>query len=233
VTRNLIILPANHFLEMITILQHGEHEPAGTIEDTLQEGSEPFRILRMYEGAPVPSNPPEKLIVLGGQMSVNDDREFPFLAEEKLLVKKAVARDSVVLGICLGAQMIAAACGKTVYRGEKELGWRKITGSNTSGHRFFPGEFVVFHWHKETFDLPEGAHLLATGKAVKNQAFMLNNTLGVQFHPEVTGEIIGYWARELGDDERLAITEESFNKLAGNQILCEALVSAFLNSWKW
>jgi GMP synthase-like glutamine amidotransferase len=218
---------------MITILRHGEHEPAGTIEPYLDSRNEPFEIIRLYEGDRLPHDPPKKLIILGGQMSVNDEQEYPFLVPEKALVKKAVAQGSTVLGICLGAQMIAAACGKTVYRGEKELGWRKITGSNTSGHRFFPGEFVVFHWHKETFDLPEGAHLLATGKAVKNQAFMLNNTLGVQFHPEVTGEIIGYWARELGDDERLAITEESFNKLAGNQILCEALVSAFLNSWKW
>ena len=232
VTRNLIILPANHFLEMITILQHGEHEPAGTIEDTLQEGSEPFRILRMYEGAPVPSNPPEKLIVLGGQMSVNDDREFPFLAEEKLLVKKAVARDSVVLGICLGAQMIAAACGKTVYNGEKELGWRTITGCNSPGNRFLPGHFEVFHWHKETFDLPEGARLLATGTAVKNQAFMLNNALGVQFHPEVTKEIIASWAKDLGADEKAGILKDSEEKLAENRILCDAIVHAFLAGWR-
>jgi len=218
---------------MITILQHGEHEPAGTVEDTLREANEPVTILRLYEGDPLPADPPEKLIVLGGQMSVNDEREFPFLVEEKQLVKKAVARGSVVLGICLGAQMIAAACGKKVYAGEKELGWRTINGCNTPGQRFFPGNFEVFHWHKETFDLPEGARLLATGKAVKNQAFMLENALGVQFHPEVTKEIIAFWAKDLGADERDAILKKSEENLDGNRILCDAIVRVFLAGWKW
>lgn len=218
---------------MITILQHGEHEPAGTITDTLHEKNEPYSIIRLYEGDPVPAEPPEKLIILGGQMSVNDEKEFPFLVPEKALVKKAVSNGSVVLGICLGAQMIAAACGKKVYTGEKELGWWAITGCHAPGQRFFPGEFDVFHWHKETFDLPDGARLLATGKAVKNQAFMLNNALGVQFHPEVTQEIIAYWAKDLGADERAAILKESEKKLDGNRILCNAIVSVFVSGWKW
>lgn len=218
---------------MITILRHGEHEPAGTIEDTLNAKNEPFTVIRLYEGDPVPADPPERLIVLGGQMSVNDEREFPFLVDEKSLVKKAVARGSTVFGICLGAQMIAAACGKTVYAGEKELGWRTLTGCNSPGHRFFPGQFNVFHWHKETFDLPEGARLLATGTAVKNQAFMLNNALGVQFHPEVTKEIITFWAKDLGADERDLILKDSEEKLIENRILCDAIVSVFLAGWKW
>jgi len=218
---------------MITILQHGEHEPAGTVEDTLREKNEPFTVLRLYEGDPVPAEPPKQLIILGGQMSVNDETEFPFLRDEKALVKKAVAGGSVVLGICLGAQMIAAACGKKVYAGEKELGWREITGCHAPGRRFFPGEFEVFHWHKETFDLPEGARLLATGKIIKNQAFMINNALGVQFHPEVTKEIITYWARDLGADERAAILKDSEKKLDENRILCDAIVQVFLTGWKW
>jgi GMP synthase-like glutamine amidotransferase len=218
---------------MITILQHGEHEPAGTVEETLNAESTSFSVIRLYEGDPVPAEPPEKLIILGGQMSVNDEREFPFLVGEKQLVKKAVARGSTVLGICLGAQMIAAACGKTVYAGEKELGWRTITGCHAPGQRFFPGEFDVFHWHKETFDLPEGARLLATGKAVKNQAFMINNALGVQFHPEVTKEIIAFWAKDLGADESAAILKDSEEKLDENRFLCDAIVHVFLAGWKW
>jgi GMP synthase - Glutamine amidotransferase domain len=218
---------------MITILQHGKHEPAGTIEETLNAENAPFSVIRLYEGDPVPADPPKKLIVLGGQMSVNDEREFPFLRDEKVLVKKAVAHGSTVLGVCLGAQMIAAACGKTVYAGEKELGWRTITGCHAPGQRFFPGEFDVFHWHKETFELPEGARLLATGKAVKNQAFMLKNALGVQFHPEVTKEIIAFWAKDLGEDERTAILKASEEKLDENRFLCDAIVHVFLAGWKW
>jgi len=218
---------------MITIFQHGKHEPAGTIEDTLQEEKEPFSILRLYEGDPVPAEPPEKLIVLGGQMSVNDEREYPFLTKEKLLINRAVAQGSAVLGICLGAQMIATAFGKTVYTGETERGWKTINGCHAPGQRFFPGNFEVFHWHAETFGLPEGARLLATGTEVKNQAFMLNNALGVQFHPEVTKEIITLWAKDLGTDERTAILKDSDKKLAENRILCDAIIHAFLAGWRW
>jgi len=218
---------------MITILQHGEHEPAGTIEPYLEAKNEQVAIIRMYEGDRLPADPPGRLIVLGGQMSVNDEREFPFLVPEKALVKKAIAQGSTVLGICLGAQMIAAACEKTVYKGEMELGWKTITGCNTPGHRFFPEGFDVFQWHKETFDLPDGARLLATGDKVKNQAFMLNNALGVQFHPEVTEEIIAFWARDLNEDDRLEIIGESREHLGGNLFLCEAILHAFLAGWKW
>ena len=218
---------------MITILQHGEHEPAGTIEETLNTENAPFSVIRLYEGDPVPADPPKKLIILGGQMSVNDEKEFPFLHDEKVLVKKAVASGSVVLGICLGAQMIAAACGKIVYAGEKEIGWKTITGCHSPGSRFFPGNFEVFHWHKETFDLPEGARHLATGKPVKNQAFRLNNAVGVQFHPEVTREIIAFWAKDLCAEEQAALLKASEGKLSENRILCEAIIHAFVSGWKW
>lgn len=217
---------------MISIFQHGEHEPAGSLEDTLQKGNEPFSILKLYEGDPVPADPPARLIILGGQMSVNDERDFPFLTEEKKLVRKAISHGSTVLGVCLGAQMIAAACGKNVYGGEEELGWKTITGCRIPGHPLFPGHFDVFHWHTETFDLPEGARLLATGKAVKNQAFRLNNAIGIQFHPEVTHDIIASWAKDLSAEERTAILEDSRTKLAGNRILCDTIVHAFLAGWR-
>jgi GMP synthase-like glutamine amidotransferase len=217
---------------MITILQHGEHEPAGAVEECLVARNEPFRILRLYKGDALPDDPPGRLIVLGGQMSVNDESTYPFLAPEKALVRKAIARNATVLGICLGAQMIAAACGKKVCAGERERGWRKIQGCNTPGHRFFPGEFEVFHWHKETFDLPDGARLLAVGTAVKNQAFLLGHALGVQFHPEVTEPVIAFWAKDLGDNERLAMMKDTTTKTDGNRILCDAIVNAFLNGWK-
>lgn len=218
---------------MITILQHGEHEPAGTIVTSFESRNEQYEIVRLYEGDRLPAGVPEKLVILGGQMSVNDEKEYPFLVPEKTFVKNAVMKGSTVLGVCLGAQMIAAALGKTVYKGETELGWRTISGSNTPGHRFFPDEFLVFHWHKETFDLPDGAHLLATGADVKNQAYRLNNALGVQFHPEVTEEIVTYWARDLDGEERDIVISESQENLTGNAFLCDAIVHAFLAGWKF
>ncbi|MEN6395000.1 MAG: type 1 glutamine amidotransferase [Methanoregula sp.] len=217
---------------MITILQHGEHEPSGTIGECLNARHEPFQTLRLDKGDSLPKDPPDRLIILGGQMSVNDESIYPFLAREKTLVRKAIARDATVLGICLGAQMIAAASGKKVCTGEVEQGWRTIQGCNTSGHRFFPDRFEVFHWHKETFDLPDGARLIATGTAVKNQAFLLRHALGVQFHPEVTEPMIAFWAKDLNDTKRLAMLEDTIKKTEGNRILCDAIIHAFLADWK-
>ena len=118
-------------------------------------------------------------------------------------MRNAIDRGCTVLGICLGAQMIAPACGMQVYPKERELGWRTIHGCAPGMDHLFPGSFPVFHWHTETFDLPEGAELLATGSAVPNQAFLLGHALGVQFHPEVTAPVIAQWAKDLGDAERL------------------------------
>jgi GMP synthase-like glutamine amidotransferase len=217
---------------MITILQHGEHEPAGSIGHYLEARNEPFRILRLYEGDTLPDDPPDRLIVLGGQMSVNDESMYPFLSPEKALVRKAVSRGSTVLGICLGAQMIAAACGEKVYPHERELGWRTIHGCAPAWQRLFPESFEVYHWHRETFDLPKGAELLATGRIVPNQAFLLGHALGVQFHPEVTVPVIAYWANDLGHDEQLAMTEEAEKKMSKNRTLCSAIMDAFCNGWK-
>jgi GMP synthase-like glutamine amidotransferase len=216
---------------MIAIFQHGEYEPAGAIAEYLDARNEPFRILRLYEGDALPSDPPDRLIILGGQMSVNDESTYPFLSPEKKLVRKAIARDCTVLGICLGAQMIAAACGMQVYPQEKELGWRTIYGCAPAWHRLFPATFEVFHWHTETFDLPEGAALLATGSAVPNQAFLLGRAVGVQFHPEVTAPVIAQWAKDLGDAERLMLVRETKERMGGNRQICSTLMDAFCAGW--
>jgi GMP synthase-like glutamine amidotransferase len=233
VKRILIIQPRTLFL-MITILQHGEYEPAGTIVDYLDFHNEPYQILRLYEGDAVPDDPPGRLIVLGGQMSVNDDREYPFLYPEKKLVREAIMRDCTVLGICLGAQLIAAACGKSVHKGMTELGWRSIEGCKGCGapwDRLFPASFGVFQWHRETFDLPDGAKLLATGKGVPNQAFLLGHALGIQFHPEVTLPVITCWAHELGADEQGPMIEESEKKIDANRQMCSTIMDAFCIGW--
>jgi len=216
---------------MITILQHGEYEPAGIIAEYLDARNEPFRILRLYEGDALPGDPPGRLILLGGQMSVNDESTYPFLSPEKKLVRKAIACRCTVLGICLGAQMIAAACGMRVYPQEKELGWRTIHGCAPAWHRLFPPTFEVFHWHTETFDLPKGAELLATGSAVPNQAFLLGHALGVQFHPEVTSPVIAQWAKDIGGAERLMLVRETKERMGENRQICAALMDAFYAGW--
>ncbi|MFY9750081.1 MAG: hypothetical protein WAJ89_05580, partial [Methanoregula sp.] len=143
-------------------------------------------------------------------------------------------RDCTVLGICLGAQLIAAACGKSVYMGMAELGWRSIEGCKGCGapwDQLFPASFGVFHWHRETFDLPDEAKLLATEKQAPNQAFLLGHALGVQFHPEVTLPVIASWAHELSADEQKLMIVESEKKIGTNRQLCSAIMDAFCTGW--
>ena len=131
------------------------------------------------------------LIIMGGPMSINDEAGYPWLAAEKEFIRSAIEKDKAVIGICLGAQLIAGAMGAAVYPNrEKEIGWFPIAGEMTDGAQesfSFPEELLVFHWHGETFDLPHGAVRLAAGAACKNQAFQLGRrVIGLQFHLETT-----------------------------------------------
>jgi GMP synthase-like glutamine amidotransferase len=132
------------------------------------------------------------LVIMGGPMSVNDERRYAWLAPEKRLIRQAQDRGCTVLGVCLGAQLIADALGARVYRaGEREIGWwpvQRVAGAeDTSILRGLPPVFDAFHWHAETFDLPEGAVHLASSAACRNQAFAYGpRVLGLQFHIEVT-----------------------------------------------
>lgn len=216
---------------MITLFQHGHDESAGTILEYLHERKIPFETFRFYEGDEVPGIIPEKLIVLGGQMSVNDEKDYPYFVQEKLLIKKAITANRPVLGICLGAQMIASAFDCDVRKGIREIGWHNIKGCRQERNKIFPDNFAVFHWHEENFDLPRGAKLIAYGDAVKNQAFRIGSAVGVQFHPEVTMEIIAKWTKDLPDRKRALILKESAVRLGENKVRCYALVDALVKGW--
>ncbi len=141
----------------------------------------------------------ELLIVLGGPISVNDGEIFPFLTLEIAMLKRRIAADKPTLGICLGAQLIARALGARVYPGGvKEIGWQKLKltkEGEQSALRYLSGEHCsMLHWHGETFNLPDGAVLLASTDNCVNQAFSYrNNILALQFHPEVTQRDMEKW----------------------------------------
>lgn len=137
------------------------------------------------------------LVFMGGPMSAND--EVPYIRREIQLIQTAIGQNKPVLGICLGAQLIAKALGAKVYRNAvHEIGWYPVSWTEEARRdRLFGGltqPETVFHWHGETFDLPPGAVWLAESEACRNQAFRLGtNIYGLQFHLEVTPEMIGEW----------------------------------------
>jgi len=183
----------------VLAFRHVPFEGAGHIETVLQERGIPLEYVDLYrDGAAAPdASQAAGLIFLGGPMSVNDG--LPYLKREMDLIAEAAGRGQPVLGVCLGAQMIAKASGAKVYCNPvKELGWFDIhlteagaadpllSGANRTE--------TVFQLHGETFDLPAGAAWLAYSEKCRHQAFRLgNSTWGLQFHLEVTPEMVADW----------------------------------------
>lgn len=172
-------------------LQHVAFEGLGSIESWLVEQGYQISCTPFYQSSTLPMvEEIDFLIIMGGPMSVNDEAQYPWLATEKQFVRAFIASGKPVLGICLGAQLIASAMGGRVYpNAEKEIGWFPVRGvtSGEAGTFVFPAETEVFHWHGETFTLPTGAHRLAQSAVCENQAFQLGaNVIGLQFHLETT-----------------------------------------------
>jgi GMP synthase (glutamine-hydrolysing) len=213
---------------VITLFQHGETESAGLLEQVFRERDLAYRIVRLYEGEALPPAGASPLIFLGGQMSVNDEAEYPFLKGEKELIRRSMRAGAPVLGICLGAQLIASALGKAVYPGTPEKGWCRVDLIRPDLLPDCPDRLRVFHWHNETFDLPEGAELIAWGNAVPHQMFSLASALGVQFHMEATPEIITAWTKDLPQDDRERIRAETSRYMPGNEKLCRTILERFL-----
>ena len=175
----------------IHYIQHVPFEGLGYIEAWVKENGYHLSSTKMYENYTFPETDDfDMLIIMGGPMGVYEEDLYPWLNDEKAFVKKAIEADKIVVGICLGSQMIASALGADVYRGKnKEIGWLPITFKNEDA-RFLFDSFerttIVFQWHGDTFDLPEGAKLLASSVGCVNQAFIYNEkVLGLQFHMEV------------------------------------------------
>ena len=134
------------------------------------------------------------VVILGAPESANDD--FPYLQEEQKLIKKTVEDNIPLLGICLGSQLIAKTFGAKVYPGpKKEIGFYHdlIVDTNSKLFSGFPNPFTVFHWHGDTFDLPEKATRLVRSNNYSNQAFQIGSAVGLQFHLEVNEEMINLW----------------------------------------
>lgn len=176
-------------------LQHVPFEGLGGIRPLLRERGWTITSTSLWEGAAPPEPSAfDLLIVMGGPMGVYDVREHPWLVEEKRCIERAIRAGRPVLGICLGAQLIADVLGARVHRNpHREIGWfpveRTADALRSRLGRTFPETFEAFHWHGDTFDLPAGATHLARSAACERQAFSYEEyVLGLQFHIETTRE---------------------------------------------
>jgi GMP synthase (glutamine-hydrolysing) len=179
----------------IYILQHHPVENLGTIADALEGAALAWQYVRVADGQPVPSNMKGAggLIVMGGPMGVYQTDRYPWLRDEMRLIEDAMKLKLPVLGVCLGAQILAAALGAKVDRNPsgKEIGWHPIRLSDSAKEdrlmRDLPATMTPFHWHGDIFDLPPGAVSLASSDKTPCQAFrMSDKAYGFQFHIEVT-----------------------------------------------
>ena len=188
----------------VHVLQHVPFEGLGSIDAWLAGRNSRITWTRFFDDPTLP--PPDEidlLIALGGPMSVNDEAILPWLRDEKRFIAAVIAAGTPVLGICLGAQLIASAHGAPVHANdEKEIGWFPVVAEPPTPDCFaLPPSIEVFHWHGETFELPAGAVHLARSAACRHQAFQLGpRVIGLQFHLEMTPESAAALVCHCGDE---------------------------------
>jgi GMP synthase-like glutamine amidotransferase len=186
----------------ILIIKHIEIEGPGLIESCLKQEKIPHQTLNLETSARLPKvDCLSHIVLLGGPMNVYEEDRYPFLKDEDLFIKEAIQRGKVVLGICLGAQLIAKALGARIFKAPvKEIGWYDVSltriGTNDPLFSKLPDTFPVFQWHEDTFEIPRAGKLIATSPSIPNQAFRYGeNAYGLQFHLEATQEMILQWMK--------------------------------------
>jgi|Deesub1362A_J573_1020465.scaffolds.fasta_scaffold00049_107 GMP synthase-like glutamine amidotransferase len=171
------------------------------------------------------------IVILGGPQGVYETDKHPYLNLEMELIRKAVSENKPLLGICLGAQLIAGAFNARVYPFVKEIGWYEIEKVSDDDILKLPEKLIVFQWHGDTFDLPKGAKLLYKGSKVNNQAFRLGSALGLQFHIEVKKETVRNWIKNektLSKEKKEKIIDETDKYIKDLNRWTELVVDNFL-----
>lgn len=186
----------------VVAFRHAYSEGLGSLAEILYELQMGYQYVEAYKEnlKDFKALEPDLLIVLGGPLGVYQADVYPFMTQEIRIIEERIKAGKPVLGICLGAQLMAKALGANVYRGDKglEIGWTKLTlteeGKSHPVSHWCQTKAPVFQWHQDTFDLPEGAVHLASSETYPHQAYKYGkNAMGVQFHPEVTHESLESW----------------------------------------
>jgi GMP synthase-like glutamine amidotransferase len=191
----------------VLIIKHVDIEGPGLIEDCLRQEKIPYQILNLGAGERLPKIEDwTHVVILGGPMNVYEEDRYSFLQKEDLFIKEAIQRGKSVLGICLGAQLIAKSLGAKVVKAPvKEIGWYEVSLTEEGGRdrmfRLLPGTFPVFQWHEDTYEIPRAGKLIATSSSIPHQAFRYGeNVYGLQFHLEVTKEMIQEWMKTYDEE---------------------------------
>ncbi|MBI1978393.1 MAG: glutamine amidotransferase [Candidatus Omnitrophica bacterium] len=195
-------------MKRVLVFRHVPHESLGTIEFFLNPRGFQIEFVDLFLKQPIPKTPQEFdfIIAMGGPMNVDEIDRYPFLKEEREFIKQAIGLGKPVLGVCLGAQMIARALDARVYAGpKKEIGWYPLHLSKEATEdpvfQHLEAKPTVFQWHGDTFDLPKGAVPLAASDLYPNQAFRFGTSVyALQFHVEVTAEMIQDWLLKGADE---------------------------------
>jgi GMP synthase-like glutamine amidotransferase len=184
-------------MKPVVVFRHALTEGAGYLGSFLTEKSIPWHMVRIDQGEPVPDNALDYsgIVLMGGPMSVNDD--LPWIPPLLSLIRHAASEDVPLLGHCLGGQLISKALGARVDKNPvKEIGWGETLVSDSEDARKWFGQLTnlqVFHWHGETFELPEGAAHLLSSAYCRNQAYSIGKHLAFQCHIEMTSDMVKTW----------------------------------------
>lgn len=188
-------------------LQHVSFEDAASIGTWALEHDHSLTCTKLFEGQSLPDvSDIDILAIMGGPMNIYQYRDYPWLRDEKIFIEKAIEEKVKIIGVCLGAQLIADALGaKVTQNPEMEIGWHDVTltsaGQSSNLFKDFPKTFTAFHWHGDMFEIPEGAKCLAASDACANQAFQYdNNVIGLQFHLEYSSHSIDKMLENCGDE---------------------------------
>lgn len=199
---------------MLVVVQNDPEVPPGLLLHAVREQQIPYRVIRLFSGDSFGQVERVRgVVVLGGYMSVVDTLAYPYLFDLKKELKELVRKGIPCLGICLGGQLLAEVLGGMVYlqqRGERGCRQIDLTDAGEGDPLFanLPKRFPFFQWHSDSFDLPPGAVHLASSGACPCQAFRYGRAAyGLQFHPEVTQEIVGRWSAGQGDQQMVLLRD--------------------------
>ncbi len=215
----------------VLILQHEDPTPPGIVREWLREHDAEVETFRIdLDDREVDPTDYDLIVSLGSEFAAFDDSK-PFVPREAELMRRAVDADVPVLGLCFGGQMLARVLGGRVFRSDRsEIGWLPVRSKDPD----LVPEGPWFQWHFDSFTLPPGAEAIAESD-VGPQAFVAGRSLGLQFHPEVTSEIMDDWVRvyrhELDADgvDPDALLEESRRRIPQSNAMARHLLERFLN----